>query len=107
LGYRKSEQLGGVVFVSRFITIVLLLCVVFFGGVFYGSFEQNRHPVEQVIDEEIEEVTIIESEQEEFEPKHMEEPIQFEQRNDCIHRTASFFEKIVSSLYELIIHVLY
>lgn len=86
---------------SRFITFTLLLLVFFFGGVSYGAFEKNNQPIETTEEEVIDEAVVIDRE------AYHPEPIQPEEENYFVHRTASFFEKIVTSLYEAIIHILY
>ncbi len=88
---------------SRFITILLLLVICFFGGISYGSFEKDRLTSLPKVEEEQMEVTkIIES------PTLNAEQINLVEEEDVlVHKTASFFEKIVSSMYELMINTLY
>ncbi|MEI3613327.1 hypothetical protein [Pseudogracilibacillus sp. SO30301A] len=87
---------------SRFITISLLLLVFFFGGMSYGSFEKDRitvHPnkEEPIIEQqEIMESTPVSS-----------ETYSAQNGENLIHKTASFFEKIVTTAYEIVINILY
>ncbi|HLR71426.1 MAG TPA: hypothetical protein VK085_08340 [Pseudogracilibacillus sp.] len=88
---------------SRFIMISLLLVVFFFGGVSYGTFEKNKLPQQQET-ESIEETVSIDTSIIEIE----REPVQQKEEGDkLVHKTASFFERIVKKMYELIIHALY
>ncbi|MEI3606864.1 hypothetical protein SPD48_14260 [Pseudogracilibacillus sp. SE30717A] len=88
---------------SRFIMISLLLLVCFFGGISYGSFEQDRQiNVPEIEEEHLEVAKVIEPTTIDPEPiTHLEE------EDVLVHKTATFFEKMVSGMYELIINILY
>jgi len=87
--------------------IILLLLVVFFGGVSYGANENE--PQETTITEmdvediEVEEtypiIEIAENESEVLKKREEEEP--------AIYQTASLFEKIVTTFYEACIGIIY
>jgi len=86
----------------RFITILLLLIVFFFGGMSYGSFEREKIQ-KPIVMEEIEryDQKIVE-----FDPLE-EEPIPVTKKDYPVHKTATFFEKIVTALYELVVQIMY
>lgn len=87
---------------SRVITILLLLLVFFFGGMSYGSFEKNRLTVQPVEEEfVIEQASVTES------PPLSSEIYTIDESEHKVHRTASFFEKIVTTGYEIVINILY
>lgn len=87
---------------SRFITISLLLLVFFFGGMSYGSFEKDRITVqpdegEPIVEhQEIMESTPVSS-----------ETYSTQDGDYLVHKTASFFEKVVTTGYEIVINILY
>jgi len=89
---------------SRFITIALLLLIFFFGGMSYGSFEKEKHTVRPKV--EISEE--MQTEMVYVDDKIGDEtPIPLEEEDYIVHKTASFIEKGVTLLYEMIIRVLY
>src|SRR5690625_2832887 len=89
----------------RIITVVLLLIVCFFGGMMYGSFEKNQHidiPQSDIVEQEMEQVnTVVDIEMIESELVHIED------QDYKVHKTASFLEKIVTTVYEFIIQLMY
>ncbi|MBO1003467.1 hypothetical protein [Pseudogracilibacillus auburnensis] len=104
---------------TRFITVSLLLVVFFFGGMSYGAFEKERLTTKQVANEEIEQEVVteevepvmvkekgIEKAAASIELETVHEPVKIEE-DHTVHKTASFFEKIVTSLYEFVIQVMY
>ena len=81
---------------TRFIVIALLILVFFFGGVTYGTL-QTDSPL---------------SEPEKVQTTYadtisIEEELGIEGKEHFINKTASFFEKIFSTCYEIIIQALY
>lgn len=87
----------------RSLTIILLLAVCFFGGVTYGSFEKNRLAEEKELEEEVIEMDepIEETEIEAIDLTYLEENDHF------IHKSASLLEKVVTSVFEFIIQMMY
>ena len=87
----------------RFTTTILLLAICFLGGVMYGSFETS-YP-----QNEIENVQPVITEPVEVEDDNVDiEMIQLEDEQEyLLNKTASFFETIVSALYEGVIYVMY
>jgi len=88
---------------SRFITILLLLIVFFFGGMSYGSFEKDRLKEQPAKEEQsIEQESIVDTT-----AVISDTTPELEENDYIVHRTASFFEKIVTAVYEGIITILY
>lgn len=87
----------------RLVSIALLLLVVFFGGMTYGSFERDRYTTQtELLEQEVDHVeTIVDLEMIERELIHIDK------QDQKVHKTASFLEKIVTNLYEFIIQVMY
>lgn len=91
---------------TRFITIILLLLVFFFGGMSYGSYERDRQP------EQSEDVFVAITEMEQDDnvmslQSSESEPLQRNNENYKVHKTASFLEQIVTSTYEFVIEMMY
>lgn len=93
---------------SRFFTVALLLLVFFFGGMTYGSFEKERFKTETPdIETKTEEMMTEEEVTAEITSAISGSSPKVEESDYFVHRTASFFEKIVTAVYEGIIVVLY
>lgn len=87
----------------RIVTILLAIAVIFFCGMFYGSYERGQQQVESTpLEQEIERVSTEET----FEQRKSEPPPK-EEKDYTVHKTASFLEKIVTSLYEYIVQFMY
>lgn len=90
----------------RTMTMILLLAVCFFGGVTYGTFEKNN--IQQ--DEQVEEQSVVIAE-----PivENIENDLQTieinetEEKDPVVNKSAALLEKIVTSLYEIVIQFMY
>jgi len=86
---------------GRTVIILLLLMMVFFGGVSYGAKEPEWQRPSVVEPEVVETYPIIELEDSEIEPfDHQEEEL-------GVYRTASMFENVVSTFYDICIGIMY
>lgn len=88
---------------TRFVVIILLLAVFFFGGMTYGSVEkqvvkENQRENIELETEVIENIDII--------PYEIE-VVKVDSEPNKINKTANFFEKVVNSFYEGVITILY
>lgn len=81
---------------TRFLVIILLILVFFFGGVTYGTL-QTEAPLSEPEIVQATPADII----------SIEEEIETEGKEHFINKTASFFERIFTTCYEIIIQALY
>lgn len=92
----------------RFITIILLLLVFFFGGVTYGTMETNYSlSAEMETEKEKEKEEWMEMEPFEPEQLQVEEAVSMDKEVAPVHKIANFFERLVVSIYELFINAMY
>lgn len=96
--------------VSRFVVIMLLIVVVFFGGFTFGSFETTANPTNVIEDNSVP----VNSEQIMKEVDILPTDIVYEIEGETdrdeaqeITKTASFFENIVNGCYEFVVNLLY
>ena len=90
----------------RYITIILLLLVCFFGGMTYGSVETN-HALDRNEEQSVKEVETMQMEP--FSPEELEVEHNggLDEDAPAIHQAAAFFERMIVGISTSIIDTLY
>jgi len=97
----------------RIFTALILIMIVFFGGIMYGSYEKGQYANDfPIIQKQAEENDIMQMEPYHSENLHQEEvevqeTISMGEDVPLVHRMAQFFETLFVSVYDISLRMMY